>query len=264
MRKKLLLIVFVTLVVVSAAAQAQEPNRAGLIVQFPEGRVETACVEFSENEITGVDLLNRSGLVVNIDYSSGLGAAVCKISDTGCSVPDDPCFCQCQGSSCNYWNYWQLKDGQWAYSPLGAGNRRLGDGDVDGWVWGDGKQSPELLSLADICPAETETPEAMVTAFTSPLDTPTAQPTPTQLPTPTATSPASPLTSPTPTSQPAISSTSTPASQVFIPSTSGQAPTSESPQNDLPPSPDRYVGLAGVLAVLGFIVLTIWRRRTGV
>ena len=264
MRNKPLLIAFVTLVIVSSAAQAQEPNCAGLVVQLPEGRVETACVEFPEDEITGVDLLNRSGLSVTVDYSTGLGAAVCKIGDTGCSVPNEPCFCQCKGSTCNYWTYWQLKDGQWAYSPLGAGNRRLGDGYVDGWVWGDGKQSPQLLSLADICLVKTEMLEPTATAFTSPLDTPTAQPTPTQSPTPTATNPASPLTSPTPTSQPAITPTPTPVSQVFLPSTSGEPTAPETPEPDLPPSSDRYVGLAGVLAVLGFITLTVWRRRTGV
>lgn len=257
MRNKFVLIALITLTLIPALGQAQSPNHAGVVIQFPDGQVETACVEFSADEITGLDLLNRSGLAVSFDYSSGLGAAVCKIGDTGCNVPDEPCFCQCQGSPCIYWNYWQWRDGQWVYSPLGASTRRVGDGDVDGWFWGDGEQSPSPLSLDEICQVEVE-------PFTSPLGTPMAQPTATQAPRPTATSPASPLPLPTATPRSLASPTPTPASQVFIPSTSGKPPASKISNPDLAPSPDRYVGFAGVLAALGLIALTVWRRRKGV
>ena len=312
MRKNFLLITLVTVLLVPIPAQAQSLYQAGLIVQFPDGRVETACVEFSEGEITGVDLLNRSGLLVLLDYSSGLGAKICKIGETGCNYPGEDCFCRCQGLPCAYWNYWLLKDGQWAYSPLGAGSRRLGDGAVDGWVWGDGGQPPPLLSLDEICQAEIKATEATDLAFTSPLETPTArptaiqtpqptaqptatqallptatspasplspptarptametpqptaQPTATRAPLPTATSPASPLSLPTAITQPPASPTATLPAKVFIPATSGEAPASKTSETDLPPSPDRYVGFAGVLAALGLIALTVWRRRKGV
>lgn len=256
MRKKLFLITLIALVLIPAMGQAQKLNHAGLVIQFPDGQLETVCVEFSADEISGVDLLSRSELPVTFDYSSGLGATVCKIGETGCNYPGENCFCRCQGSPCIYWNYWMLKDGQWVYSPLGAGNRRLGDGDVDGWFWGDGQQSPPLLSLDEICQTETE-------LFTSPLETPTAQPTATPPPSPTATGPVSPLPLPTATARPPAATTDTPAAKVFIPVTSGESPASKTPPANPPPSSDSYVGFAGVLAALGLIALTAWRRRKG-
>lgn len=273
MQKNVLWLTLIVLLLTPAVGQAQEPNYAGLVVQFPDGRTETACVEFSDQEISGVDVLIRSGLSASFDYTSGLGAKVCKIGGTGCDYPAQDCWCRCQGSPCAYWNYWRLKDGQWVYSPLGAGSRRLGDGDVDGWVWGDGEQPPPQISLQDICPIEATATDATNLAFTSPLETPTAQPTATQAPQPTAvaqptaTSSDSPLPQPTagvqltPVMQP--TATTTPSSQVFIPAASGDSPASETPAPGLPSSPDRYVGFAGVLAALGFIALVVWRRRKG-
>jgi len=261
MRKKLLLAALAILLFVpGTTGLAQAPNRAGLAIQFPDGQIETTCVEFEEDQISGLELLNRSGLVVKVDHSSGLGAKVCKIEETGCNYPEEDCWCQCQGSPCAYWNYWLLKNGQWVYSPLGAGSRRLGDGDVDGWAWGDG-QPPPHISLGEICHGKVEATEATALAFTSPLKTPTYRPTAVQTPWPTATGPASPLSPPTTVMPPPAS----PTARVFVPATEGQPPpASKTPEPDLPPSPDRYVSLAGILAALGLIVLTIWRRRKGV
>ncbi|RLC66222.1 MAG: hypothetical protein DRI48_05180, partial [Chloroflexi bacterium] len=44
--------------------QAQSPNRVGLVVRFGDGSLVTRCVEFSEPEISGYDVLTRSGLNV--------------------------------------------------------------------------------------------------------------------------------------------------------------------------------------------------------
>lgn len=256
MPKTLLLMTLIAAILIPLPAQAQDPHRAGLVIQFPDGQVETACIEFFENEIAGVELLNRAGLLVSLDYSSGLGVKVCQIGETGCDYPVEDCWCKCQGTPCAYWNYWQIKDGQWIYSPLGAGSRRLGNGDVDGWVWGDGQQPPPMISLDEICQAESGSAEAPNLIFTSPLDTPAVRL--------TATSPASSLPPPSVTTQPSASPTSAPATQVFVPVTSGEPPAPRDAPSSLPPSSDRYVGFAGVLALLGFIALIVWRRRTGV
>ncbi len=242
MIKKLLLLVLIAVSLTALPGRAQAPHRAGLIVQFADGQVETACVTFAEESLSGVDLLLRANLSATFDYSSGLGAKVCQIGDTGCDYPAQDCWCQCQGSPCAYWNYWQVRNGQWLYSSLGAGSRRLNDGDIDGWAWGDGQQPPPLLSLDQICQAGDRTTEVTQLDFTSPLATPTA------------TGPDSPLLPPSPDT-PAFQ----PTTQIYVP-----PPARETPSLDLPPSSDRYVGLAGLLAALGFIVLTLWRRRTGV
>jgi MYXO-CTERM domain-containing protein len=255
MRITFVVITLLAALLIPAVGQTQEPNRAGLAVQFPDGHVETACIAFTEDDISGADLLARSGLLAILDYSDGLGAKVCKIGETGCNYPGEDCWCQCQGSPCAYWNYWVLQDDRWTYSPLGASSRHLNNGDVDGWAWGDG-QLPPQTSLDEICQGGIGT----TTAFTSPLQTPTPRPTAIQTPQPTATSPASPLSPPTAVTQPPAS----PTAQVYIPATSGKSPTSPATQPDLPPSTDRYVGFAGILAALGLIALTVWRRRKGV
>jgi len=248
MQKILPLIALIIFLLVPAPAQTTEPHLAGLIVQFAEEQVTTACIQFTENEITGIELLARANLTVYLDYSTGLGAKVCRIGEIGCNYPGEDCWCQCQGAPCTYWNYWQMQDDRWVYSSLGAGSRRLRDGDVDGWVWGDGQQPPPLISLDQICQLEVQAAQN-TTVFTSPLDTPTAS------------SPISPLPLPSVTAPPPPPPTFTPANRVFIPGAPEETPVI---QPKLPPSPDRYVGLAGVLAALGLIALTIWRRRQGV
>ncbi|MDQ7028470.1 MAG: hypothetical protein Q9O62_01170 [Ardenticatenia bacterium] len=53
-------------------ATAQEPNRAGVVVQHGDGTVRAACVLFPEPEISGAELLRRSGLDVVVAVEEGL------------------------------------------------------------------------------------------------------------------------------------------------------------------------------------------------
>jgi hypothetical protein len=146
-----------------ALGQAQEgdENQAGLVIQYGDGRVETACVYFSEPEISGLDALTRSGLSY-IAQTGGVGAAVCKIGGDGCDFPNEDCFCRCKGADCTYWSYQQLRDGAWAQSPLGASSSKVRPGNVEGWAWGAGSVAqgaqPPVLTLEEICVAANETP----------------------------------------------------------------------------------------------------------
>jgi hypothetical protein len=169
-------------------ARAQQPNRVGLVVRFGDGSAITRCVEFSEPEITGYDVLERSGLDIVAAFDSGMGAAVCAIEGTGCSAEE--CL-TC--SYPNYWSYWYLNSGSWVYSPAGASVHKVHDGDVEGWSWGIG-EPPPAASFDQVCASP-------------PTDTPT--PTNTPVP-PTAASrqpgappPLPPIASPTPTATPA-------------------------------------------------------------
>lgn len=113
---------------------ADEPKQAALVVQFGDGRVETRCITFEEDEIRGTDLLDRSGLEMVVDVSSGLGVTVCQIEGQGCAYPTEHCFCQCMGGGeCAYWNYFfrETGEGPWSYSALGAALRKIGDGSVE-------------------------------------------------------------------------------------------------------------------------------------
>ena len=62
-------------------------HRAGLVIRYADGSVQTQCVAFSEASITGEELLQRSGLAVTLDYNAGLGGAVCSINNQGARTP---------------------------------------------------------------------------------------------------------------------------------------------------------------------------------
>ncbi|HEY75825.1 MAG TPA: hypothetical protein G4O00_06550 [Thermoflexia bacterium] len=177
------------LVAVPVRAQSIPPYRAGLVVVHGDGRVVTRCVGFEEESISGADLLRRSGLPVTLSAFGGLGEAVCAIDGEGCPAGD--CFCQCEGNTCAYWVYSHLQpDGTWAISPVGAGAWRLKDGDVDGWVWGDGTTVPPSISFDAIC-----SPSAAPTPPAPPSPTPLTSLTPTPFVSPTPSSSVSPLPS---------------------------------------------------------------------
>ncbi len=146
----------------SGLALADEPNEAGLVVQFGDGHIESRCVTFEGGEISGADLLARSGLEAIVDPSSGMGVTVCQLEGEGCAFPAEPCFCQCMGGGeCTYWNYFFRDPGasEWNYSPLGAGLRKVTPGSVEGWVWGDGQKPPaEGMTLEAICLPATAIP----------------------------------------------------------------------------------------------------------
>jgi hypothetical protein len=172
-------------------------HQAGLVVQFGESQVQTYCVNFDTDTISGLQLLqNVSSLQIIYDATStGMGAGVCKINNDGCSFPMEDCFCQCQGLACVYWSYWHLQpNNTWDYSPLGASSFVVTNGQVDGWRWGAGTtnsaQPPPVITLSEICqPAPTATP----TLTPTPLPTATPTPTPSATSTPSATPTLTPM-----------------------------------------------------------------------
>ena len=146
---------------------AQEANRAGLVIVHGDGSVVTRCVSFAQESISGYDLLAATGLDLKVE-AAGMGATICALDGEGCGFPQEACFCQCQGSPCTYWSYWQLGEDGWHYRNLGAANTAVHNGDVEGWVWGEGTVSdarkPQPVSFAEICtaPQATGTPLAIL------------------------------------------------------------------------------------------------------
>lgn len=175
--------------------RADGPNQVGLVVVDGDD-VKTYCVEFSEDELSGYEVLRRAGLEINADLSSGMGAAICRIDGQGCSYPAEDCFCQCQGADCVFWSYWQRGGDDWVFSNKGSSNRKARHGQVEGWVWGrgstgEGGQAPPSLEFDDICappPPATPTPTPTPPPPTaSPTHEPTATSTPTATPKPAPT-----------------------------------------------------------------------------
>ena len=235
------------------ATMADEPNQAGLVVDFGDGRVETRCISFDEDEITGADLLlTYSGFDMVIDASSGMGITVCQLEGEGCAYPSEHCFCQCMGGgACAYWNYFYREPGssEWTYSALGAVLRKVRHGSVEAWVWGNGTTPPSFEgSFASICAAPTAEPTATTEPTTSVETTVSPEP-PTAAPTDRATqSPATNTPEPTGTALPAATT---------IPPTPTETP-----------EPDAAGTLASYwpfgLMLLGLVAIGLFARRRGV
>jgi hypothetical protein len=242
----------------SAPAFADEPNRAGLVVQSGAGEVETRCVVFEGLEITGADLLSSSGLYVIMDAASSMGITVCQIEEVGCAHPAEPCFCECMGGGeCAYWNYFYRDPGGtgWVYSALGAALRKVRSGSVEAWVWGDGQTPPdEALSFDAIC-----TPPALA-------PTATPQP-PTPLPATATTVPPSPFPA-TSTSAPAVTEVTaaaeTPTLPAADPPTASPAPPSPTPAAPAATNQNLLSYWPFGLMVLGLALAgaLVWLRRT--
>ncbi|MDI6857789.1 MAG: hypothetical protein QME71_05690 [Dehalococcoidia bacterium] len=246
-------------------AAGEAPKRAGIVVSFGGGRTTTVCVEFAEAEITGAELLRRSGLSLVTTGGAG-GAAVCKIEDVGCDNPND-CFCHCRGADCRYWAYYTLDAGAWKYSNVGASLRKVRDGDVDGWAWGSGKPGggaqPELRAFEEICPPPTEPPPTLAPPPTEPaLASQTVAPTlaataagATELPTATST--------PAQTERaPAKAATKTPEAATKTPVATNTPSTEQGGDNGLD-FPLELLGFGAVAAALGTVSLVLWRRSRG-
>jgi hypothetical protein len=197
-----------------ASAQQQTVHHAGLVVAFPD-HVKSFCIEFNGDSITGTELLQQSGLSIVFAGFGGLGGGVCRIDDVGCSDPGD-CFCQCQGANCAYWSYFALEDGTWTYLSLGPAQHHVHDGDVDGWVWGNGHTAP--VDARGPCPA---TPTLVPTTGAPPITPPPSGGGPSnggQVDTPTVRLPVVAGASsvpPTKSSTPALA-THTPLPQIFV------------------------------------------------
>jgi len=119
-------------------------HQAGLAVFPGDGNVYTACVSFTEDIITGFDLLQRSGLKIETATNPSQGTAVCSIEGVGCQSND--CFCNMP----DYWSFWQYIDAEWAYSAVGSDQSPVIDGDVNAWSWGAG-DPPAMISYQNIC-----------------------------------------------------------------------------------------------------------------
>lgn len=259
-------------------AGAQEPSRVGLVVEFGDDSFTTRCIEFDEGEITGYDVLRRSGLSLVAKEVSGMGVTICDIEDTsGCSASD--CWCQCRGMSCMYWRYYHLKAGSWEYSSIGAAGHAVQHGDVEGWAWGDESSGdggqPPVIPFEEICgdysePAEPAAP-APPTATPIP-PTPRSGP---ALATATAVTPSSslspttetdPTASPSPIPEMAVtpSPSPAPAEPTPTPPHATQAPERETneelpPDTTWPAPPYDGVGYAafGVIAagLVGWLII---------
>lgn len=131
------------------AARAAHLNAAGLVIRHGDGSVLYFYVRFSEPEITGTQLLQRSGVSIDVSPYAGLGQAVCRIDGEGC--PSTNCFCKSYANPSVYWRYHMLSpEGTWLVLPYGPDHRTIHDGDVDGWSWSARNNDLPNVTLSQI------------------------------------------------------------------------------------------------------------------
>jgi hypothetical protein len=139
-----------------ALVTARADGEAGVVIEFGEGDIETYCIPFEGDSITGEDLIDATGY-----GATDFNGLVCSIGDIGCSDASSfsSCVCECAnlGDGCTYWALFERPWGSddWLYSSQGFRTLRASDGDVQGWRWGPGQPAnappPPLTSFEDIC-----------------------------------------------------------------------------------------------------------------
>lgn len=134
--------------VAAGCAQASSAHHAALVVEHGNGAVIRVCVSFSEAQITGEELLRRSGIEYSTQPYGGNGDAVCQVDNEPAGYTS--CF-----QDGKFWALFVSRsDGAWAYSSHGVSTAEFGDGDAEGLRYqSQSGSSPPGASPAGVCPA---------------------------------------------------------------------------------------------------------------
>ncbi len=137
------------------ATRALADGEAGLVVQTGD-QVETYCVGFTGDSISGSELLQKVGIPVT--EWSGM---VCAVGTAeGCFQPGsfETCACQSYPPESMYWSFFVQRYGKsWQYSSFGFRDPRanLKDGDMQAWRWGKGSPNsapaPPAITFERVC-----------------------------------------------------------------------------------------------------------------
>ena len=115
-----------------------DPNRVDVVVDLGNGNVLTRRVTFTEPTLNGLQVLQRSGLNLEI-VTYSFGAAVCSIEGVGC--PATNCFCNPD----KFWGYLYW-DGGWQGYPTGPSGSTVANGGIEGWAWGAFGDTPPAIT----------------------------------------------------------------------------------------------------------------------
>ncbi|MDY6874122.1 MAG: prenyltransferase/squalene oxidase repeat-containing protein [Chloroflexota bacterium] len=92
-------------------------NTATIVIDPGEGDAQMACVEFTDESISGLDLLDASGF--DYDVSEGFVNSILGIANL-------------EGET-NYWSYWAWDGREWTFNNAGASDSVVSSGTVEGW-----------------------------------------------------------------------------------------------------------------------------------
>lgn len=233
-------------------AQAATWHRAALVIEHGSGAVMTRCVSFVEDQISGLQLIQRSGVEYQVQQFGSMGSAICQLDDEPSQVPSG-----CFGSG-PYWQYFHRTGSGWAQSGEGASTWMVHDGGVEGWHYAAGAdQVPANMTFSTVCAAPTPAPTTPVTVSTPKATVATsgraAAIAPTIAPTPASTSELTPTGSSSPRAE-ALAASDSPKPRLL-------ANTGPQTHPDLSPGLGVWALLGGsAVLLLGLLGLNLWRR----
>lgn len=144
--------------VLSGPATAKPVSHAGIVVQHGDLGTLTDCVAFTEPEIDGLELVERS----RFEYRAARfpeGVGICWLDGEGCKTTrSDECFCTPAYGSAGSWSYWISERHDELLIHHGEtypSQRVIHDGSVDYWTFGPhGTPPASLHTIGDICGSE--------------------------------------------------------------------------------------------------------------
>ena len=129
-------------------------NTAGVYIEWSDGFIAEFEISFGE---TGSDTATGADLMLTLD--SELGDFTLEYTDWGSEGNPDLFrdgigylghYNSGFGGGANWWHYW-IKDAgqaQWTSPLYGMSSRTVGDGDMDGWIYGRDTAVPEPATIA--------------------------------------------------------------------------------------------------------------------
>jgi hypothetical protein len=151
------------------------------VIEHSGGSLITRCVTFAEEQISGLQLVERSGVEYQAQSFGSMGSAMCQLDREPSTVPPG-----CFGSG-PYWQYFHRQGSGWQASLVGASSSVLHDGDMDGWRYAAGSSAgPAAVTFQAACgalaPAVSPTHPAVATNPVRPPPLPAASATPSPAP----------------------------------------------------------------------------------
>lgn len=119
-------------------------STAGIVIDHSDGTRKIVVVDFPGETITGLQLLQRSGLHL-ITSETSFGTAICSIDHEGSAANNcfgDPQF--------RYWSFNTFINKEWVSSPVGAGDSIVRHGDILGFHFTTYGTSPLSIHEDDV------------------------------------------------------------------------------------------------------------------
>jgi hypothetical protein len=121
----------------AACVNAGATSKAYVVVDHGGGRSSQRCVGFDGEQITGEDLMTRSGVQFQAQTFSGIGKAVCQLDNEPAQ------FTECFPKDKPYWALYVSHDGgTWEQPQTGYTGVTLKNGDALGWEYESATASP--------------------------------------------------------------------------------------------------------------------------